>query len=193
MKILKKLIFPFLSLFLFFRTKELIELLISTQPEEHLLAFQLFYSFLITLYITGIFAFVGFAYPTYKVLSSQYYSIKNATTLKKVSRILGLKYFQVLLMAAFWGSKKNRKKYFDGTKSGLTNFIYQTKQSEFGHFGAFVGIFVISMVLLYHQYFTMFIIMTVINIIGNFYPILLQRLHRERISLVTDRMKKQLL
>ncbi|WP_234369106.1 glycosyl-4,4'-diaponeurosporenoate acyltransferase CrtO family protein [Brumimicrobium mesophilum] len=184
MKILKKIIFPILSLFLIFRTKELIELLISTQPKEHLFGFQLFYSFLITLFITGIFAFIGFAYPTNKLLPYRYYNIKNPVTLKKVSRTLGVKYFQILLMLAFWGSKKNRKKYFDGTKSGLKNFIYQTKQSEFGHFGAFIGIITISIILIFHGYYNIVIAMTIINIIGNLYPILLQRLHRERISKV---------
>lgn len=101
---------------------------------------------------------------------------------------MGVKYFQFLLMAAFWGHKKNRKKYFDGTKSGLKNFIYQTKQSEFGHFGAFVGIVVISIILLFHGYYSLVMAMAIINIIGNFYPILLQRLHRERISKVMKRI-----
>ncbi|WP_394330522.1 hypothetical protein [Psychroflexus sediminis] len=41
-------------------------------------------------------------------------------------------------MFVFWGKKKNKQKYFDGTKSGLENLDYQTKQSEFGHLAALV-------------------------------------------------------
>lgn len=187
MKVLKKILFPLLSLFLIFRTNELIVLLISTEPNEHPIGLQIFFGFLFTLFITGIFALVGFAYPTNKILPNQYYKIQHPKTVKKVSRILGVKYFQGLLMAAFWGSQKNRKKYFNGTKNGLKNFIYQTKQSEFGHFGAFLVILIISIFLLYYGYFLIVLIMTIINIIGNFYPILLQRLHRERIAHITSR------
>jgi hypothetical protein len=34
--------------------------------------------------------------------------------------------------------EENRTKYFDGRKSGLANLAYQSRQSEFGHLGAFL-------------------------------------------------------
>ena len=90
----------------------------------------------------------------------------------------------MLIMLVFWGTKKNRKKYFNGTKSGLKNFIFQTKQSEFGHFAALISIALVSIILLPYGYNSLIIVMTLINIIGNLFPILLQRLHRVRIEKV---------
>ena len=90
-----------------------------------------------------------------------------------------------MLLFAFWGQKTNRRKYFNGTKTGLKNFIFQTKQSEFGHLGAFVVIVILSVILLVHGYVFLVIIVTLINIIGNVYPVILQRSHRMRIEKIT--------
>lgn len=156
--------------------------LLSSGPQHWDTLPTLILGFLLTLYATGIFAFVGFVFPTHKLLQSKYYSIKNPTTLNKIGDGMGVKYFRFLLLFAFWGRKKNRKKYFNGTKKGLQNFIFQTKQSEFGHFAAFVVISIISIILLIKGYYLMVAFMTLINIIGNVYPIILQRLHRARIE-----------
>ncbi|WP_123776062.1 glycosyl-4,4'-diaponeurosporenoate acyltransferase CrtO family protein [Brumimicrobium aurantiacum] len=191
MKQIKRFLFPLISLFLIYRLNELYNYLISTDPTLHQNGSLLFYGFLITLYATGIFAFIGFAYPTYKIIPPFYYKINHPIRLKKISKILGVHYFRYLLMIAFWGHKKNRKKYFNGTKNGLNNFNYQTKQSEFGHFGAMVLILVLSFGLIYYKYYFLVLIITFINIVGNLYPILLQRLHRERISKLTDRIRNK--
>ena len=143
-------------------------------------------SFLLTLFITGIFAFIGFSYPTNKLLSESYYKIKNPKLIEYLYKILGLQYFRVILLITFWGKKKNRKKYFNGTKKGLANFIYQTKQSEFGHLGAFFLILICSIILLLNRLYFIVLIMTLLNIIGNVYPIILQRFHRIRIEKITN-------
>jgi hypothetical protein len=85
-------------------------------------------------------------------------------------------------MLLFWGKKENRKKYFDGTRKGLRNFVYQTHQSEFGHLMAFVAISIISILPFYKGYWSLFFWTIGINIIGNFYPIILQRHHRIRLA-----------
>ena len=139
-------------------------------------------AFLLTLYITGVFAFLGFVFPTHKVLPESYYQIKNSAGIKRWYNLLRVDYFKYLLLIFFWGKKKNRKKYFDGTKNGLQNFIYQTKQSEFGHLGALVIIAIITVVLLYNGYFLLSLIVTILNVIGNLYPVILQRHHRARIG-----------
>lgn len=139
-------------------------------------------AFLLTLFITGVFAFMGFAYPTNKLLPESYYKINNPKRLQNYYKHLGLDYFKTILLVVFWGKKKNRKKYFNGTKKGLNNFIYQTRQSEFGHLGAFVLILVCSIILICHQLYLIVLTMTLLNIIGNLYPIILQRYHRIRIG-----------
>ena len=97
-----------------------------------------------------------------------------------------LRYFQYFLLVTYWGKKKNRKKYFNGTKKGLVNFIFQTRQSEFGHLGAFLVILVSSLILLVRGYIFMVTIITIINILGNVYPVILQRSHRMRIEKITQ-------
>jgi hypothetical protein len=159
--------------------------LILSEPNEYSNIEVLIISFLLTIFITGVFAFIGFAYPSSNILSDRYYEIKNPKVLNYISKVLGIKYFRFLLLIAFWGRKNNRIKYFNGTKKGLRNFIFQTKQSEFGHFGAFVVIIISSIILLVYGYTFLVIIITLINILGNVYPIILQRIHRMRIEKIT--------
>lgn len=186
MKNLKRIILPIFSLFLIYRTIELISYLNSNKPNEFSILETVVISFLLTLFITGIFAFIGFAYPTNRLLPESYYKIKNPKLLEYLYKLLGLKYFRAILLITFWGKKNNRKKYFNGTKKGLNNFIYQTKQSEFGHLGAFFLILICSIILLFNRLYFIVLIMTLLNIIGNVYPIILQRFHRIRIKKITN-------
>jgi hypothetical protein len=78
--------------------------------------------------------------------------------------------------------KKENKRYFNGTKSGLIHFDFQTKQSEFGHGAAFVVIQLISVPLLLKGHFMLVILTTIINVFFNFYPIILQRKHRMQLE-----------
>lgn len=178
---LKKILFPIVSLFLAFRSFELCNALLS-QSEFESFGFNLLWGFLLNLFVTGVFAMVGFAYPTHKVLPASYYQIKNAESLKKWYNLLGVKYFRIGLMFAFWGHKKNRAKYFNGTKSGIQNFIYQTKQSEIGHLLAFVVLVFLSLLFLINGQWKLSMVVFLINFIGNFYPVILQRHHRIRID-----------
>lgn len=182
LKRLKKIVFPVFSLFLCYRSIEQMRGLLSSEPNQYSADEVLIMAFILTLFMTGVFAFIGFAYPSSSMLSDRYYEIKNSKALTSISTVLGVKYFQRLLLFAFWGRETNRRKYFDGTKRGLRNFIFQTKQSEFGHLGAFVVITILSLVLLAHGYILLVGAITLINIVGNGYPVILQRSHRMRID-----------
>jgi uncharacterized membrane protein YjgN (DUF898 family) len=81
-----------------------------------------------------------------------------------------------------WCKPKNRKKYFNGTKQGLRNFVFQTKQSEFGYLVAFIMVIIFSIILLSHKHLQLIVLVTLLNIIANFYPVILQRFHRIRID-----------
>lgn len=98
----------------------------------------------------------------------------------------------MLLLKFFWGKEKNRKKYFNGTKAGIEDFDTQTRQSEFGHLAAFVAISILAFYLLMEGYFLIFLVSTFINLVGNLYPIILQRNHRvqiERLKLLLEKRK----
>lgn len=183
--ILKKIIHILLALFLLQQTSRIISKLYSTPVDTLDTGAFWGISFLLAVYITGIFAFPGFSFATHKLLPESYYGIRYKNTLKKAYKVLGVKYFRYLLMVFFWGRKNNRRKYFNGSRNGLTNLIYQSKQSEFGHLGALVIILLLSIALLLHGYNKIFLMINFINIIGNLYPVILQRHHRMRI----DRIK----
>lgn len=178
----KKILFPLLSLFLLYQSWDIISFIdkISPKPILGIEAFLL--AFFINLCITGIFAFTGFAYPTHRILPKVYYEIQAPKRIKSMYKLMGVRIFRFLLMLFFWGRKGQREKYFDGKRSGLKNLVYQTKQSEFGHFAAFVVLMLCSIYFTiaeqYHLAFWAFLI----NFIGNFYPVILQRYHRARIQ-----------
>lgn len=144
------------------------------------LGYDFLIAYIIALFGTGIFAFVGFAYPTSKLIGRSYYRLRNPKQLQFWYDLLGLAYFRKFLMLFFWGSKKNRKKYFNGTRTGIDNFMYQTHQSEFGHLGALILVAVTNMYTFYLGYYAISIFLFVINMVGNLYPIILQRYHRIR-------------
>ncbi len=190
----KKILLTLASIFLTYRSVELLKFLDNKSPDQFNWMGTLAFSFALNLFITGIFAFLGFAFLTSRILPDSYYKIKNAKNVSLIYKILGVDYFKLLLLKFFWGSEKNRKKYFDGTKTGLINFDTQTRQSEFGHLGAFIAIETISFYILIEGHVAIFFITTLINIIGNFYPIILQRNHRiqiERLKLVVERRKQK--
>lgn len=163
----------------------LVDQLMVRKPEDYTGLETFVISFLLILFITGIFAITGFAYPTNKLLPNNYYTIKDPDQINRLYRVLGVKHFKVLLLVVFWGSKKNRTKYFNGTRNGMQNFIYQTKQSEFGHLCALIAIDIVSLILLLHGYYLLTVLTIVFNIIANLYPIILQRHHRYRILKIT--------
>ncbi len=182
MKSIKKILFTFFSAFLLYRAFDLLRLLNFSGPDQYTLPQLILIAFLFNLFITGIFAFFGFVYPSSKILPDNYYKIKRPEQLKTIYKILGIKYYRIMLLFTFWGRKKNRKKYFNGTKQGLHNFIYQTAQSEFGHLAAFILISILTIHLITTDYIYLSLIILLINIFGNAYPIILQRFHRVRIE-----------
>lgn len=189
---IKKLLLSLASIFLTYRSLELLKFLEKTNLFQFNWMGKIAYSYALNLFITGIFALLGFAFLTSKILPNSYYKIKNSENLTLIYNILGVEYFKLLLLKFFWGKERNRKKYFNGTKTGITNFDMQTRQSEFGHLVAFIAIEIISFYILIKGHIAIFFITTLINVIGNFYPIILQRNHRiqiERLKLILDRRK----
>lgn len=150
---------------------------------------QLFFALIFNLYITGIFAFAGFALPTENLMPSQYYKISNAQRLKYWFQQLNGELFRKFLLATVWKNKDQQKKYFDGTINGIKHFETQTKKSEFGHL---IPLFLITALCFYLAFLKMWwcIFFTmIVNTIFNFYPVLLQRHHRSRLA----RMEKILI
>lgn len=162
-------------------------MILALDPAKVSIMEAVIYAYLLTLFVTGVFAFPGFVFPTNRILPASYYIVTNPKTVSKLYRVLGVKYFRAMLMLLFWGQKKNKAKFFDGTRNGIDNLIFQSKQSEIGHLLPLVLISVVSISFLVHQHFLLAAITMGINIIGNFYPIVLQRHHRMRIQKIEPR------
>lgn len=182
MQKLKKILFPFFSVFLIYRTAELVRVLRFHTHEDYTNAENIFIAFLLNLFVTGVFAFLGFVYPTHRLLPDRYYRIHHASTLNLIYQFMKVDIFKKALLFFYWGKKENRKKYFNGTKGGIHSFVYETKQSEFGHLGAFLVLLFLAVYLGVSGYLVMTAVILLINIIGNLYPVILQRFHRMRLS-----------
>tara|TARA_R110002049_G_scaffold265814_1_gene441950 strand:- start:558 stop:1091 length:534 start_codon:yes stop_codon:yes gene_type:complete len=176
-----------LSLFLAYQTYKLTITFIELAPEKFSTLAKVVSAIAFTFFITGVLAFLGFVYPTSKILPKTYYQIENPKKLEVWYTWLGVAYFRWFLLKTFYRKKEN-KKYFNGTKSGIMLFDYNTKQSEFGHLIAFILVFALSVVLLFKGHTYVFIWIQPLNIILNFYPILLQRKHRIPIQRLLNKM-----
>ncbi|MFT6167405.1 MAG: hypothetical protein ACJAV5_000639 [Vicingaceae bacterium] len=179
---MKKILLPLASAFLAYQFYQVIAALWINAGINVLLGIDFLITYIIALFGTGIFTFIGFAYPTSILIGNSYYRIKSTKQLQFWYYLLGVSYFRKFLMLFFWGSKKNQKKYFNRTRIGIDNFIYQTHQSEFGHLGALVLVAFTNMYAFYLGYYAISIFLFVINIVGNLYPIILQRHHRIRLE-----------
>ena len=189
MRFLKKILFLLFALFLLYRSIELLKHLNNSSPLDFSFGESLLIAFLLTLFITGVFAFPGFVVPTSKVMPSKYWVPKNPTLLNSLFDRMGVNTFKSILVLLFWGRKGNQKKYYNGTRKGLEAFNYETKQSEFGHLGAFVFLLLASVFLLLKGYYLLVVLTTVLNIISNLYPVILQRHHRIRIYRLAKHVK----
>ena len=187
----KKILFPLMAVFLAYRSYEISKTFWFAEPSELSLSIKILLSVILNLFITGFFAFMGFAFKTNRLLPPNYYRIKNQNLITKLSKLLKIEYFKKFLLLLFWGKKKNRLKYFDGTKSGLENFDYQTRQSEFGHLAALVIIQLVVLVMLIKAHYIMAILTTTLNFISNFYPVVLQRNHRIKITRIRNILNRK--
>lgn len=182
----KKVLLSGFSLFLAYQTYKLFYLLLSQSINLNWV-YAFFVACLINLFITGFWAFLGFAFPTHKLLTQTYY---NQIHLKRVNRwykVLKGDLFRLFLLATFWKSKKQRAKYFNGKISGIDEMIYQSKQAEFGHLAAFLLILISCILLGFKNYWNTLMISIIINVLFNFYPVLLQRYLRGRILKMKNR------
>lgn len=182
---IKKILLTIASIFLVLQSYSLITTIPNIEIES--IPIQFFIAWILNVFITGVFAFLGFAYPTQRLLSNAYYQIHNSKRLKSVYKFLRIDLFRRFLLATFWKSKDMRKKFFDGKKSGLENLIRQSKKSEFGHLLPLIILTGLSIYFLTIKMFLLSFFIMLWNVLGNLLPIILQRHHRMRIQIINKR------
>ena len=175
------------TIFLIWQSYDLLR--ITHQLELNSWGLILFTAWLINLFITGIFALSGFAFPTQRLLPKSYYTIYQPKRLKQTYDVLGVNLFRRLLLATIWKSKKQRGKFFNGKVNGISNLAEQSMKSEFGHLIPFLLLCFLSVYFVEISAVKLGIFTFLINLIGNFYPVILQRHHRMRIQLIRQRQQ----
>lgn len=136
---------------------------------------------LINLFITGIFTIV-YSFPIYKILPESYFKITNPKQLIFLNKLFKIEIFRTLLRSTIWNKQNNKKHFFNGTRNGFIEFEENTRKSEFGHFVPFI---IITFLTIYVGIFNDLykaIWIFLLNIILNFHPFILQRLHRMRLN-----------
>ncbi len=186
---IKKVLLSIATIFLIWQSHKILSNI--DKLEINSWGLMIFIAWIINLFITGIFAFSGFAFPTQKILPKSYYKIHHPKRLKKICKVLRINLFRQMLLATLWKSQKQRKKYFNGKKDGISNLVEQSMKSEFGHFIPFIIICFASIYLIMIGLPKLGICTFSINFIGNFYPIILQRHHRLRIQIIRKRQESK--
>ncbi len=175
----KKIILTFASLFLLWQSIKLAGNLQYLESSSW--AITVLVAWLFNLFVTGIFAFAGFAYPTQRLLPRSYYDIHRPINLLWWYKLLKVGWFRRALLATLWRSGKQSKRYFNGRRDGIPTLKLESMKSEFGHLIPFVILTGYSLYLLSRQTYGLAFMVMLINLVGNLYPILLQRFHRERL------------
>ena len=182
---IKKALLSIASIFLIFQSIEILRYIDDLEINNWGLI--IFIAWILNMFITGIFALSGFAFPTQKLLPNSYYRISHPKSLKKTYKALRINLFRQALLATLWKSQKQRKKYFNGTINGISNLVEQSIKSEFGHLIPFIIIFFVSIYFIVTGLTKLGALTLLINFIGNLYPIILQRHHRMRIQILRKR------
>ena len=179
-----KVLLPLVSIFLAFQSYKLVSSMHQFKIES--VPALLLIAWLINMFVTGVFALTGFVHPTQKLLPDVYYSIRNPELLTRVYNFLRVGLFRKFLLATIWKNRRKQKTYFNGKKSGFSNLAEQSRKAEFGHLIPFVILLLISIYfLLIHLPMLGFFVL-LWNLLGNLYPVILQRHHRMRIQRIMN-------
>lgn len=174
---MKKILFLIFSIFLIFITLDTFISFHKTFKDENIIISSLKGIYFVFC-LTGIFAFTGFVFPTYKLLPDKYYTIHHPKTLIKIYHLIGVKLFGKIVVFIFYNKEKIKRTHFDGKPDSLNTFINQTKQDEFSHLVPFVLITILCIYFLALGITLYLPSILLTNILLNFYPIIHQRHHR---------------
>lgn len=161
---IKKVLLSIATIFLIWQSVDLLRNI--DQLEINSWGLIIFIAWIVNLFITGIFALSGFAYPTQKLLPKLYYEVLHPKRLKKIYEILGVDLFRQMLLVTLWKNQKQRKRYFNGNKNGISNLVEQTMKSEFGHLLPFVILSILSSYFILTGNIELGFISLLINLIG---------------------------
>ncbi|MFT5834258.1 MAG: hypothetical protein ACI97N_001894, partial [Cognaticolwellia sp.] len=104
---MKKIFLSIASIFLIWQSYLLITQIHNLETQYW--GSLIFVGWIINMFVTGIFAFVGFAFPTERLLPKSYYQVRKPKRLKKWFKILRVEGFRKFLLLTFWRNKNQQK------------------------------------------------------------------------------------
>ncbi len=114
--------------------------------------------------------------------TSNYFKEQNWEQKGKIYEQLGIHFFRKLLVIVGWEKLNKKENPVKNNLAALVHLEYRTKQSELGHLIIFfiVGGFAIYVAIRYSFSASAWLIF--LNLLLNFYPILLQRYNRPKLQ-----------
>lgn len=113
---------------------------------------------------------------------SSYYNQKKWEASGKIYLILGIHIFRKLLVWTGWEKFNKKANPVEKNISALEHLFYRTKQSELGHLIIFFIVLLFNVCVAIKLGFIESIWLSILNILLNLYPILLQRYNRPRLE-----------
>jgi len=183
----RQLFLTIASVFLAYQSVKLILVIPEVEGQDFTWWVDILLGMVALIMLTGVFAFVGFAWPTRRLLPQSYYTVRHPAQLAKWNNRFGVSTYTKLLLGSVWRSKDRRAGFFDGTRAGIQGFISASQQAEFGHLLAGIVCLAVAVYTTSYGHYTAALALAIGSIPLNLYPILLQRKHRSRVARLRDR------
>jgi hypothetical protein len=114
--------------------------------------------------------------------TADYYKEKKWEQKGKIYEQLGIHYFRKLLVMVGWEKLNKKANPVKNSLAALVHLEYRTKQSELGHLIIFIIVGGFSIYVAIRYSFSASAWLIFLNLVLNFYPILLQRYNRPRLQ-----------
>jgi len=186
--LLQRVLLSALSAFFIWRSAVFLPWLVK-HPQPASISTILIQSVRLDFYLLGMFA-IGFAWPIHRIFPDLYYESVHSESFASVCTFLRIKQFRRLLRLTFWRPWLSKQFFFDGTRNGLAQFDQNTRRAEFIHAAAFVVILLACLYIGMSGDHLLAVAAFLVNVVWNFYPVILQRYQRSRLRVARKEVCK---
>lgn len=124
-------------------------------------------------------------------LNSPYYTEKSWEQRGKIYESFGINFFRKLLVWIGWEKLNKKANPIEKNTKALMHLHYKTKQSELGHIIILIIVLGFTIYVAFKYGVVQSLSLLILNILLNFYPILLQRYNRPRIERALNLSKRR--
>jgi hypothetical protein len=124
-------------------------------------------------------------------LASPYYTEKSWEQRGKIYESFGINFFRKLLVWIGWEKLNKKANPIEKNAKALMHLHYKTKQSELGHIIILIIVLGFNIYVAFKFGVLQSLWLLILNMLLNFYPILLQRYNRPRIERALNLSKRR--